>query len=318
MAITNIFRIEKKPRKGLLAIEWVVMAYLVFTLLMALFTYTKLYHPDDMLWGRFRIVIMTLALWFVYRLLPCRFTIFCRIVAQMALLSWWYPDTYELNRIFPCYDHLFASYDQQLFGWQPALLFSQTFSHPVFSEMMNFGYTSYFPMIALVTIVYFLWQYKEFERTTFIILASFFCYYIIYIFLPVVGPQYYYPAVGMEKIAQGVFPDLGNYFANHQEMGTLPGWSEGFFYHMVENAHAAGERPTAAFPSSHVGISTILMLLVWSTRKRRLFWVMLPVYVLLCLSTVYTQAHYAIDVIGGWISAIAIYAVLHFFARKFV
>ena len=301
-----------------MAIEWVIMGYLLFTLLMTLFTYTKLYHPEDMLWGRFRIVIMTLALWFVYRLLPCRFTIFCRVVAQMELLSWWYPDTYELNRIFPSFDHLFAAYDQQLFGCQPALLFSQTFTHPVFSELMNFGYTSYFPMIALVALFYFFWRYKEFERATFIILASFFIYYLIFIFLPVAGPQFYYPAVGMAKIAQGIFPDLGNYFATHQEMVTLPGWSDGFFYHMVENAHAAGERPTAAFPSSHVGVSTILMFLAWKAHSRWLFWVLMPIYILLCLSTVYIQAHYAIDVIGGWISAIAIYTVLHFFARKFV
>ena len=299
-----------------MAIEWVIMAYLVFTLLMTLFTYTKLYNPEDMLWGRFRIVAMTLALWLVYRLLPCRFTLFCRVVAQMALLSWWYPDTYELNRIFPCLDHIFAGYDQQLFGFQPALLFSQTFTHPIFSELMNFGYTSYFPMIALVTLFYFLWRYKEFERTTFIILASFFIYYVVFIFLPVVGPQYYYPAVGAAKITQGIFPDLGNYFGTHQEMATLPGWSDGFFYHMVENAHAAGERPTAAFPSSHVGVSTILMFLVWKARSRWLFWGLLPVYILLCLSTVYIQAHYAIDVIAGWVSGVAIFVVLHFLYGK--
>ena len=174
----NIFRYlfekDKKPRKGLLAVEWVIMGYLLLTLLLILFTYTKVQNPEPMLWGRFRIVMMTLALWFVYRLIPCRFTIFCRVVAQMGLLSWWYPDTYELNRIFPCYDHLFATYDQQLFGFQPALLFSQTFSHPIFSELMHFGYTSYFPLIALVTLYYFLCRYSEFERATFIILTAFF------------------------------------------------------------------------------------------------------------------------------------------------
>ncbi|MBR5918317.1 MAG: phosphatase PAP2 family protein [Prevotella sp.] len=293
------------------------MVYLVFTLLMTLFTITKLYNPEEMLWGRFRIVVMTLALWLVYRLLPCRFTIFCRVVAQMAMLSWWYPDTYELNRIFPSLDHIFAAYDQQLFGFQPALLFSQTFTHPIFSELMNFGYTSYFPMIALVTLFYFLWRYKEFERATFIILASFFIYYVIFIFLPVAGPQFYYPAVGVMKIAQGIFPDLGNYFATHQEMVTLPGLSDGFFYHMVENAHAAGERPTAAFPSSHVGVSTILMFLVWKARNRWLFWGLLPVYVLLCLSTVYIQAHYVVDSVAGLFTGVLFYTILIYLSKFF-
>jgi membrane-associated phospholipid phosphatase len=82
--------------------------------------------------------------------------------------------------------------------------------------------------------------------------------------------------------------------------------------------HDAGERPTAAFPSSHVGITTILMFLAWRTRCKPLFWVMMPFYILMCFATVYIQAHYAIDVIAGWISAIVIYTFLLFLSKKFV
>ena len=96
----------------------------------------------------------------------------------------------------------------------------------------------------------------------------------------------------------------------------MPGYSDGFFYHMVDNAHAAGERPTAAFPSSHVGVTTILMILAWYSRNKILFYGMLPLFILMCFATVYIQAHYAIDVIGGWVSGIAIYAVLHFLYGK--
>ena len=315
-SILDIFRIEKKPRKVLLAVEWVIMGYLLLTLLLMLFTFTKVQNPEQMLWGRFRIVMLTLAMWLVYRLIPCRFTLFCRIVLQLALLSWWYPDTYEFNRMFPNLDHLFAGYEQQLFGFQPALVFSQKMTHPVFSELMHLGYVSYFPLITLVTLFYFLCRYAEFERATFIILTSFFIYYVIFIFLPVAGPQFYYLAAGMENIANGVFPDVGRYFADHQEMVTLPGYQDGLFYHLVEEAHAAGERPTAAFPSSHVGITTILMFLAWRTRNKLLFWGMMPFYVLMCLATVYILAHYAIDVIGGWVSAAVIYALLHFLCSK--
>ena len=52
---------------------------------------------------------MTLALWLVYRLVPCKLTILARMAAQMALLAWWYPDTYELNRVLPNLDHIFAT-----------------------------------------------------------------------------------------------------------------------------------------------------------------------------------------------------------------
>ena len=318
MIMTSLFKLEKKPKKGLLAAEWAAMIYLVITLLLMLFTYTKLSNPESMLWGRIRIVVITAAMWGVYRMIPCRFTRFCRILTQMALLSWWYPDTYEFNRMFPNLDHVFASWEQSLFGCQPALLFSQAFSSPVFSELMDLGYASYYPLIAAVTVFYFFCRYKDFGRASFIILGSFFIYYIIYIAVPVAGPQYYYPAAGLDNIAAGVFPDVGNYFATLREALASPGYKDGIFYQMVVDAHNAGERPTAAFPSSHVGVSTILLILAVTARNRRLLFSVIPLYVLLCLSTVYIYAHYAIDVFGGWISAVAIYAMLHIFYIKVI
>ena len=151
MVIKKIFELERKPRKGLLAIEWVILAYMLFTLLLMLITYTKLQNPEAMLWGRARFLVMTLALWGVYRMVPCRFTMMCRVGAQMALLSWWYPDTYEFNRMFHNLDHVFAGYEQQLFHMQPALLFSQKIANPVFSELMHLGYASYYPLIIVHT-----------------------------------------------------------------------------------------------------------------------------------------------------------------------
>ena len=312
--IVKLFEREKKPHKGLLAAEWVVMGYLVITLLLMFFTYTKLHNPESMLFGRIRIVAMTFALWLVYRMWPCRLTHFARIVAQMALLSWWYPDTYEFNRMFPNLDHIFATWEQQMFGCQPSLVFAPNFSHPIVSELMNMGYAAYFPMIAVVTLFYFFCRYAEFGRATFVILASFFTYYIIYIALPVTGPQYYYHAAGIDEIARGIFPNVHDWFATHDECLSNPGCSDGFFYNMVANAHNAGERPTAAFPSSHVGVSTILMLLAWRAGNKRLLALLSPFYVLLCLSTVYIYAHYAIDVLGGWLTAVAFfYAFYHLY-----
>ena len=92
-----------------------------------------------------------------------------------------------------------------------------------------------------------------------------------------------------------------------------PGYTDGFFYQMVTDAHNAGERPTAAFPSSHVGVSTILLLLLWrvGNTRRLLLW-LTPFYVLLCLSTVYIYAHYVIDVFGGWISAVLFFFVFYY------
>lgn len=76
---------------------------------------------------------------------------------------------------------------------------------------------------------------------------------------------------------------------------------------MVENAKAAGERPTAAFPSSHVGVATVIMLLAGHTRNRRLCLLLLPFFVFLCMSTVYIQAHYVIDAIAGLLTGVLFY-----------
>ena len=65
-----------------------------------------------------------------------------------------------------------------------------------------------------------------------------------------------------------------------------------------------------------MGVSTILMLLLLSAGQRRLLFILLPFYVLLCLSTVYIQAHYAIDVFGGWVSALLFYFLLSFVYKR--
>ncbi len=303
----DYFKIEKKPKRGLFIAEWIMLGYLVFTLLMVLITYTKVANPDAMIWGRIRIAVMTFAMWGVYRMLPCKLTRFARIVVQMALLGWWYPDTYELNRLLPNLDHVFATAEQSIFGCQPALLFCEKMPWPVVSELMDMGYASYYPMIVLAAVYYFIWKYSEFQRATFVILASFFAYYIIFDLIPVTGPTFYYKAVGLDNITAGIFPNVGDWFNSHTECLPSPGYTDGLFYQLVEDAKAAGERPTAAFPSSHVGISTVIMLLVWHTRNRRLFFCMLPFYFFLCMATVYIQAHYAVDALAGFVSGILFY-----------
>lgn len=309
MAIRKYIEQEQLPRKGLFPLEWAVLAYTALTLIIVLFTATKLHNPDAMIWGRVRIATVTMAMWVVYRLLPCRLTRLLRVVVQLLMLGWWYGDTYNLNLLFPNHDPFFAALDQQLFGCQPALLFAEQLPQAVVSELMDLGYVSYYPIIALVCLYYFFRRYDEFERTVFIIMASFFAFYVFYDLLPVTGPMYYYHAVGIDQVARGVFPEVGNYFATHQEMLPSPGYADGVFHHLLELVHE-DEHPTAAFPSSHVGVCVICMLLLWRTRQRGLFVALLPLVLLLCLATVYIRAHYAVDALAGLVIGVAFYFLL--------
>ncbi len=136
--------------------------------------------------------------------------------------------------------------------------------------------------------------------------ASFIIYYVIFIFVPVAGPTFYYHAVGLSDIAKGVFPPMHDYFNYCTDCLPTPGYTDGIFYHLVEDAKAAGERPTAAFPSSHVSISTVCMLLAWHSGNRKLTYTLLPFYIFLCLATVYIQAHYLIDALAGLVTGIGL------------
>ena len=60
------------------------------------------------------------------------------------------------------------------------------------------------------------------------------------------------------------------------------------------------------------------MMLAWHSGSRRLFYILMPFYVLLCLSTVYIQAHYAIDVVAGLATGAAFYFALMWAGKRVV
>jgi len=243
---------------------------------------------------------------YLYQKYPCRLSAFVRMAVQMSFLVYWYPDTFEFNRLFPNLDHLFASAEQTLFGCQPALEFMNLCPSIWFSEPFNMGYFFYYPMIAIVVIYYFIFRFEWFEKVSFVMVTSFFIYYLIYIFVPVAGPQFYFPAIGMDNVMMENFLSIGDYFNHNDVLLPGPNFDQGLFYELVEASQEVGERPTAAFPSSHVGISTISMIMAWRVNKK-LCYGLAPFYVLLCGATVYIQAHYLIDVFAGLISAVCIY-----------
>ena len=314
MAINFIKREE--PQIRFLAVEKLNLLYNLFTTLLIIIFFNRLNDPQAMLLGRFFIAFATFAVIYVYTKFPSMATRLLRVVSQMALLSYWYPDTFEFNRIFPNLDHLFATLEFDLFGCQPALLFDQVCSGLFWREAFNMGYWLYYPMIALVSLYYFFCRPKEAERCTFVIMASFFLYYIVYIFLPVAGPQFYFPVIGEEIAAAGPYPELGDYFNLHPEITIAQEGKGGLFTELVGMAQGAGERPTAAFPSSHIGVTTILVMLAYRAKKW-LFAVMFPVYMLLCCATVYIKAHYLVDAIAGLVTGVLVYYLTTWLYKKF-
>ena len=304
MALDWFKRVESS--KGLFAVERISLIYNAITTILIVLLYSRMDHPGMMLLERAGIVAITFGLIYLYQKYPCRLSAFVRMVVQMSFLAYWYPDTFEFNRLFPNLDCFFASAEQWLFNCQPSVEFSKLCPDIWFSEPFNMGYFAYYPLIAIVAIYYFVFKFEWFEKASFVIVTSFFLYYLIYIFVPVAGPQFYFPAIGMDNVEACNFLSIGDYFNHNAILLPGPNFEQGLFFDLVEASQEVGERPTAAFPSSHVGISTILMIMAWRVNKK-LCYGLTPFYVLLCCATVYIQAHYLIDVFAGWVSAVAIY-----------
>lgn len=233
----------------------------------------------------------------------------------MLLIAWWYTDTYNINLMFPNLDHVFASMDQYLFGFQPALVFASQVTQPILTEFMEISYSLYYPIIIAVCVYYFAKRYNEFEKCCFIVTGSFFLFFLFFDLVPVAGPMYYYPAIGMSNVAKGVFPAVGDWFASHTNLMKPPGWVEGLGYHLIAGIHG-GERPTGAFPSSHIGITVVCLVLAAKARSKALFFSILPFGIGIFFATVYIRAHYAIDAITGVFVGFALYALFAWIAKR--
>ena len=196
-----------------------------------------------------------------------------------ALMTFLYKETAMLNTlIFPKIDEFLSNLDQNIFKFQPSIEFSKQFNSLFFSELFYFGYFCYYllPLVVLGILYKFLPQ--KIEEFGFILITSFLLYYFIFIIIPAEGPQFYF-----------TFPD--NYIE-----------AQGIFGNLVKLIQKNGEAPTAAFPSSHVGISWIVIFWLYQNLRKSVKY-FLPFVILLMFSTVYIKAHYFVDVVAGFLTA---------------
>ncbi|MCM1312446.1 MAG: phosphatase PAP2 family protein [Bacteroides sp.] len=300
--------VRKESRQGLLGVEAITLAYMGITAILTFILWNRLESPVTMIGTRVAVTLYMAAAILLYKKIPCRLTTGIRAIPVMLTLIIWYPETYEYCSQFPYLDHLFAQADQTLFGCQPSLEFMKAVSSTFWYEAFNLGYYSYYYMMVVMLLFYFIFKFSDFGRATYIFLGSFFIYYLVYDLLPVAGPQYYFHAIGIEAAEQGDFKNILYHFQHHTEM--IPTEIRGIFSELVIKAQEVGERPTAAFPSSHVGMSTVTMLLAYRA-NRWLFWIMSPLYLLLCCATVYIQAHYLVDSIAGIVSALLLFYLMN-------
>lgn len=295
--------------KGLIAIEWLTLGYIAVTSILMLIFSSRIENLLGMIMLRGGAVALIFAGYSFYRKHPSRIAILMRVTFQIALLALWYPDIYQISSLFPNLDHKVALIEQIIFNGQPSITFSENLTSHFFSECFYMGYLFYFPMIGILLLFYFFMREREFVPAATVVLGAFFTYYLVFLFVPVAGPQYYFHAIGLDAARDGIFTPVGLWFNNSIDMLEPPGWKDGVFYQLLSVIRES-ERPVASFPSSHVGVSTIIMFLAFRTRNKGLISILLPLWIFLCCATVYIRAHYVIDVIAGFITAPIVFWLL--------
>jgi membrane-associated phospholipid phosphatase len=228
-----------------------------------------------------RIVILSLIALLAYsnHKFPNKIILFIKNTYPLLFLSFFYTETSYLKNITSVnnLDIYFSRMEQYIWGCQPSLEFYQFMPQDWFNELMNVCYFSYYFLTAVICITLYILEREKSSKGIFIVVFSFYLYYTIYDFLPVVGPQFYFDTMNTSNIPPYFFGKIMQYILFNLE------------------------EPTGAFPSSHVGIALILSYVAYKDLKK-VFYVSFPFILGICFATVYLKAHYLIDVIGAIIS----------------
>ena len=205
--------------------------------------------------------------------------------ASRTLLDWYavliipalYLELAVLNRAVHggrYFDDVILGWEQALFGGQPSRELAAAAPLPWLSELLHFGYLSYYLIIYIPPLLLYLGgRVPEFRRAIFALLLSFFLHYLFFVYFPVQGPRYLFAAPGGEL-------------------------ADGALYQLTHRLLEAGSSQGAAFPSSHVGVAVAQTLTMLRFERRLVPW-LAPLTVLLAVGAVYGGFHYAIDAVCG-------------------
>lgn len=186
-----------------------------------------------------------------------------------------YTETGLVNRALGrSHDGLVQAWEAALFGGQPALHWQLLWPWPAISWTLHTAYLSFYLILAAAPLA--LWlrgQRREARRTALLTMVAFYVCYATFLVFPVAGPRHALPK------AAGPAAEV------------LPA-------RIAEALLSRGDAWGSAFPSSHVAASLAASAAAGAA-WRPLGFVLLPLALLLSLSTVYGQYHYAVDALAG-------------------
>lgn len=188
------------------------------------------------------------------------------------------------------FDPIILGWEQRIFGGQPSRELAHAFPYLPLSEFFHFSYISYYLIIYGPPLYLYLRGRRDQHRQlVFNLMLTFFAHYFFFIYFPVQGPRYIFPAPG----------------------GQI---AHGWFYQLAHKILESGSARGAAFPSSHVGVSFAQTAFAFLTIPRYA-----PIVLVLssglAVGAVYGGFHYATDALCGLLYGLLLFALAPRIAR---
>ena len=288
--------------------EWVALSYLAITsVLIAIFA-ENLAHPVRLLGVQALVALVIVALcraednvwapgWTSITVEGGTAKNGCPTLTLRFWHFWrhWYPHLFFLfcfeelgvlvHLVSPHWqDAKLIAFDHRLTGVHPSIWLEQ-FATPARNEFMQFAYLTYFVyLLVLGGILYYREDWRGYWSVMTYSAVGYAIGYVIAIFFPIESPWFAMAGSWHGELHGGPFTGAINFI---EHFGRVRG---------------------AAFPSEHVAGSFAALLGAWRHR-RWLFWVMLPLVLCMCVSTVWGRYHYVADIFGGMVTGTLGYVI---------
>ncbi len=193
------------------------------------------------------------------------------------------------------YDRELAQFDFWLFGVNPTV-WIERWVHPWLTDLLYLTYFIYYPFpLFILVYLYRKKKFAELDRSIFLLLVVNYGAYIIYFFVPAMGPRYYEPIMQLQtKSLNGVFL-------------AVP---------IREVIHFFEPNKFDAFPSLHTA-TTLTTLIIMAKYNKKMFLIFIPFFLGILVAVIYCRFHYVADVIAGIVwTIVAVSAAGYFYDRK--
>jgi len=269
------------------AFEWMALTYLGVTSVLITVFAENLAHPLRLLGTQAMVATIVLTLCRVQARAEARRVLHGAFFSSRWWHFWrhWYPHlfflfcfeelAYLMTLVTPHWqDAKLIAFDYWLTGVHPSVWLEQ-FATPFRNDAMQLVYFTYFAYLVIVGgVLYVQRDWRGYWSVMTYSMAGYMIGYFIAMFFPIESP--WFSMAGWWK-------------------GPLQG---GPFTAMMSFIEHYGRVRGAAFPSAHVTGATAALWGAWKFR-RWLFWMLLPVFLFMCFSTIWGRYHYVADILGG-------------------